>query len=421
MMHGQTIVRELTLDNGLQVLVWPDQNIPNVALHQWVRVGSRNEGPGSSGLAHFFEHMMFNGTIGHPQGEFDRVMESQGASNNAYTAQDVTVYQDWFPCSALEQVFELESDRFANLQFIPDVVENERKVVYSERRLRVDDSNAALLEEQVQATAFLAHPYRIPTIGWPSDIQSWTLQDLRRFYETWYAPNNRCLILTGALQPDEVFELADRYFGSAQPRELPSGPVTREPEQRGERRLVLERAGQNPLVQIAWHAIAAADPDQPALNLLQTILVGGDASRLHRTLVEERQLAVAIGGGWAEGFDPNIFSIYATLPTDGSPEALESALDTELTRLLERGVTERELRRAQNIAAMEFWRGLSTIDGKARLLGEYAVMHRDHRLLFSAPEIYQNVTVEQLSIVAHRIFDSDRRTVGVLKPRATAS
>jgi len=184
---------------------------------------------------------------------------------------------------------------------------------------------------------------------------------------------------------------------------------------------VLERAGQNPLVQIAWHAIAAADPDQPALNLLQTILVGGDASRLHRTLVEEQQLAVAIGGGWAEGFDPNIFSIYATLPTDGSPEALESALDTELTRLLERGVTERELRRAQNIAAMEFWRGLSTIDGKARLLGEYAVMHRDHRLLFSAPEIYQNVTVEQLSIVAHRIFDSDRRTVGVLKPRTTAS
>src|SRR5580658_4418338 len=327
-------VRRHTLANGLTLVAWPDHNIPNVALHNWVRVGSRNESTGRTGLAHFFEHMMFNGTRRHARGDFDRLMEAQGASNNAYTAQDVTVYQDWFPRTALELVFELESDRFANLQFIPDVVENERKVVYSERRLRVDDSNAALLEEQVQATAFLAHPYRIPTIGWPSDIQSWTLQDLRRFYETWYAPNNRCLILTGALQPDEVFELADRYFGSAQPRELPSGPITREPEQRGERRLVLERAGQNPLVQIAWHAIAASDPRQPALNLLQTILVGGDASRLHRALVEQRKLSVSVSGGWAEGFDPNIFSLYATLPTGGSSEAFESALEQELASLL---------------------------------------------------------------------------------------
>ena len=165
-------VRTTTLPNGLQIIVWPDHSIPNVALYNWVHVGSRNEGTGTTGLAHFFEHMMFNGTSKHPQGDFDRLMEAQGASNNAYTSQDVTVYQDWFPRSALELVFELESDRIANLAFVPDVVENERKVVYSERRLRVEDSNVALLEEQLQATAFLAHPYRIPTIGWPSDIQS---------------------------------------------------------------------------------------------------------------------------------------------------------------------------------------------------------------------------------------------------------
>jgi len=415
-MQGQTSVQQLTLDNGLQVLLWPDQNIPNIALHHWVRVGSRNEGPGSSGLAHFFEHMMFNGTLKHPQGDFDRIMESQGASNNAYTAQDVTVYQDWFPRAALDQVFELESDRFAHLQFIPEVVENERKVVYSERRLRVEDSNAALLEEQVQATAFLAHPYRIPIIGWPSDIQSWSLPALRHFYETWYAPNNRCLILTGAFEPDEVFALARKYFESAPSRPLVPSAVTREPQQRGERRLVLERPGQNPLVQVAWHAIAASDPGQPALNLLQMILVVGDASRLHRSLVEEQELAVSIGGGWAEGFDPNIFSIYATLPSDGSAGAFESALDAQLARLLEQGVSDRELERARNIAAMDFWRALSTIDGKARLLGEYAVMHDDYRLLFCAPQAYQRVTPEQLLAVARRVFNCERRTVGVFKP-----
>src|ERR1700687_5362061 len=160
-----TAVRTATLPNGLQIIVWPDHNIPNVALYNWVHVGSRNEGTGTTGLAHFFEHMMFNGTSKHPQGDFDRLMERQGASNNAYTSQDVTVYQDWFPRSALELVFELESDRIAHLAFDPEVVESERQVVCSERRLRVDDSNAALLDEQVQSSAFRVHPYRIPTIG----------------------------------------------------------------------------------------------------------------------------------------------------------------------------------------------------------------------------------------------------------------
>jgi zinc protease len=146
---AQSQVHTYQLANGLSLLVWPNHNIPSVSLHNWVRAGSRNEGAGRTGLAHFFEHMMFNGTSHRARGEFDRLMEAEGGSNNAFTSQDVTVYQDWFPSSALELVFELESDRIANLAFEPDVVENERKVVWSERRMRVDDSNAALLDEQV--------------------------------------------------------------------------------------------------------------------------------------------------------------------------------------------------------------------------------------------------------------------------------
>ena len=222
-------VRTTTLANGMQIIVWPDHNIPNVALYNWVHVGSRNEGTGTTGLAHFFEHMMFNGTSKHAHGDFDRLMEAQGASNNAYTTQDVTVYHDWFPSSALELVFELESDRIANLAFVPDVVENERKVVYSERRLRVEDSNAALLDEQVQATAFLAHPYRIPTIGWPSDIQSWTMADLQNFFRSYYAPNNCTLILVGAVDAEQVFALAQKYFAPIARREPPPPVRTQEP------------------------------------------------------------------------------------------------------------------------------------------------------------------------------------------------
>jgi len=409
-------VRSQTLPNGLTVIVWPDHNIPNVALYNFVHVGSRNEGSGTSGLAHFFEHMMFNGTSKRAPGEFDRLLEAQGGSNNAYTSQDVTVYQDWLPNSALELALDLESDRVANLAFRPEVVENERSVVYSERRLRVEDSNAAFLDEQVQATAFLAHPYRIPTIGWPSDIQSWTLEDLQRFYRTYYAPNNCTLVLVGDVDPEQVFALARRYFGPIAGRAPPPPVRTREPEQLGERRLLIERPGQNPLVEYAYHAIAASDAREPALNLLQTILVGGDASRLHRLLVEEQKLAVSISGGWSEGFDANVFTLFATLPEDGSVQALQSALDEELARVLREGVTEQELRRAKNIVAHDFWRGVSTIDGKARLLGEYAVMHADWRGLFAAPDAYDQVTRAQVLAIARQVFDPRHRTVGVLQP-----
>jgi zinc protease len=179
---------------------------------------------------------------------------------------------------------------------------------------------------------------------------------------------------------------------------------------------VLERPGQNPLLHYAYHAIAAADPRQPALNILQTILTSGHASRLHRALVEEAKLAVAIGGGWSEGFDANVFVIHATLPASGSVSALEQALDAQLSRVVKDGVSEQELRRAKNLVAAEFWRGASTIDGKARLLGEYAVMHGDYRLLFTAPQAYERVTREDVAAIARTVFNADKRTVGVLLP-----
>ncbi len=408
-------VHAQTLPNGMNVLVWSDRSIPNVALYNWVHVGSRNEGHGTSGLAHFFEHMMFNGTTRHAQGEFDRLLEAQGGSNNAYTSQDVTVYQDWVPRSALELAFELESDRLANLALRPEVVENERAVVWSERRLRVEDSGAALLEEQVQSTAFQAHPYRIPTIGWPADIRSWTMSDLQGFYTTYYVPNNCTLVLVGDLDPEETLALALSYFGPVPRRAAPPPVRVQEPPQRGERRLVLERPAQNSILHCAYHAIAAADPREPALNILQTILFGGDSSRLHRALVEEQKRAVALSGGWSEGFDANLFSIQATLPEGGDTEALERSLDQELSRLLEHGVSDAEMRRGKNIVAAEFWRGVSTIDGKARLLGEYAVMQGDHARLFAAPALYEAVTRADVVAVARTVFDPDRRTVGVLR------
>jgi zinc protease len=180
--------------------------------------------------------------------------------------------------------------------------------------------------------------------------------------------------------------------------------------------VVLQRPGVNRLVHCAYHAISAADPLEPALNILQTILVGGHAARLHRALVEEKQLAVAIGGGWSEGFDANIFVIHATLPEGASAGEFEQALDAELAAIVNDGVTEQELRRAKNMAAADFWRGVSTIDGKARMLGEYALMRGDYKRLFAAPEAYESVTRADVAKIARQVFNPDKRTVGVLLP-----
>ena len=416
---GATI-QTRTLANGLQVIVWPDHRIPSVALYNWVRVGSRNEGSGTTGLAHFFEHMMFNGTARRSQGEFDRLLEGSGGSNNAYTTQDVTVYHETFPRSALELVFDLESDRLARLAFEPKVVESERQVVYSERRLRVEDSNPAYLAEQVQATAFIAHPYRIPTVGWPSDIKAWTLSDLQNFYHTWYAPNNCTVVVVGDVEPEQVFALAEKYYGPI--ARGPATPAVRtvEPPQSGERRIMIDRRAQNPLLQVAWHAVSADDPRAPALNLLQTILTEGDASRLNRLLVEDRKLAVDVGSGWPEGFNPSIYSVYATLAEGASTTELEQALYGEIARLLKSGVTPAELTRAKNQVAASFWRGVSTLDGRAQLLGEYAVLHGDYRKLFAAPAAYDQVTAAQVLAVAHDVFKPEERTVGILRPLPAA-
>lgn len=409
-------VRSLVLDNGMTVIVWPDHDIPNVALYNFVRAGSRNEAPGTTGLAHFFEHMMFNGTSRREPGEFDRLMEAEGGANNAFTSEDITVYQDWFPKTALETVFDLEADRLANLAFVPEVVESERGVVYSERRLRTEDDNEGRLMEQVQATAFLAHPYGNPVIGWPSDIESWTQEDLERFFTTYYAPNNCTLVVVGDVDPDEVFRLAREYFGPIPAQEPPPPIRTREPEQQGERRVVIEADAQTPLLQFAYHALAAADPDMPAFELLMRILTDGDSSRLHRALVEQQRVAVSVDGYWQEGFDPGLAWFFLTLPAGSDPAAAEAAFTAELERVARDGVTAAELAKAKSLVSAGFWRSLATIDGKARSLGTYQVFHGDYRKLFDAAERYEAVTADDVQRLAATLLVPRNRTVGVLLP-----
>ena len=416
----QDPVREIqtrTLKNGLKIIVWPDRDIPNVALYNWFRVGSRNERPGITGLSHFFEHMMFNGAKKYGAGSFDKVMEANGGANNAYTSSDVTVYQDWFPNTTLELIFDLEADRMQNLAFDPKLIESERGVVYSERRSGVDNDNGGMLFEQVSSTAFIAHPYQFPTIGWPSDIESWSNEDLVSYFKTYYAPNNATLILVGAVEPAEVFRLAEKYLAPI-PAQKPPDPVrTKEPEQLGERRVSIEKDAQTPLLQMAHHIGSASDPDREALELLVAILTSGDSSRLHRRLVEEEQAAIEVSSFQENGFDPSLVWIFATLPAGGDLQRTEKLLDGELQKVIREGVSDAELKKAKNIKVAEFWRSLKTINGKAQALGTFEVFGGDYRKLFDAPQRYEAVTRDQVQKLAARVFRKTNRTVGLLIPK----
>jgi zinc protease len=407
-------IRSVTLDNGLEIVVWPDHDIPNVALYYFVRAGGRNEYPGITGLSHFFEHMMFNGTQDLEPGEFDRIMEAAGGQNNAYTSNDITVYQDWFPRSALETVFELEAERLQNLAFDPAAVESERGVIISERRTTVDNNNISRLLEQVRATAYVAHPYQFPVIGWPSDIESWTIGDLEDFYRTYYAPNNITMVFTGDVTPGEILDLAEEYFDDLHAQKPPAAVRTVEPPQQGTRRVVIEADAQTPMLHMAFHAGRAADPETLAMNLLLGILVDGDSSRLHRVLVEQEQLAISIGGFQFEGFDPGLVYFYATLPPGGELAGLESRIIAELERVAVEGVTEEELAKARNMALADYWRSMATISGKAAGLGEASVFLGGYEKLFDLPGDIEAISTDDLRAIAASVFRRDNVTVGVL-------
>jgi zinc protease len=404
------------LRNGMKIIVQEDHSIPNVALYIFYKIGSRNERPGTTGLSHFFEHMMFNGTKKYGPGKFDEIMEGVGGSNNAYTSQDVTVYQDRFPRSVLETILDLEADRIANLNFDPKMIESERGVVASERRTSVDASNQGLLEEQLDATAFTAHPYQWPVVGWMSDIESWTMEDLKRHFDAGYSPSNATMVAVGDITLGEVVRLAERYIEPIPSRGLPPEVTTREPEQMGERRVVVRKFAQLPIVMAGYHVPDSASPDYYPLKVLQTILFDGESSRMYRRLVDGEQLAISVRASFDYALDPTLFRITVQPRNNVQPDLVERVLYEELDRLKANPVPDDELAKAKNILLAGFYRRMKTINGKANALGNYEVFFGDYRKMFTAPEDCEKVTKDDVQRVAQKYFGERNRTVAILSP-----
>lgn len=408
-------VEEKTLANGLRVLVHVDRDIPNVALYTAWRVGSRNERTGITGLAHFFEHMMFTGGAKFGK-KFDTTMEAAGGANNAYTTHDQTVYQDWFPSRELPLVLEMEADRMRGMVLVPETVESERGVVASERRLNMEEPEEAL-REHLWATAFMAHPYHWSVLGWMSDIENWKQSDLEEFFRVNYAPENATMVLAGDVEPAAVFAQVEALMG-----DIPRGPGrppvhTVEPPQTGERRVRVAHPGATlSQVMAAWHVPETPHQDFAVLEVLERMLLGGESSRLYRLLVEEKKVALSVGGGWqGHQFDPSLFTVEVKLRDGVAPGAAEELVYQQLAALGATGPGDRELRKVKNGLRADLVRRMKTIDGKASLLAETDAFFGGWTRLGERLERIQAVTAQDVKRVLGAYFTATNRTVSTLE------
>ena len=408
-------VKTFTLNNGMKFLVVEDFSIPNANMYFFYKVGSRNEYQGITGLSHFFEHMMFNGAKKYGPKEFDRTMEFNGGSNNAYTTENVTVYTDWFPAASTEIIFDLEGDRISSLSIDPKIVESERGVVLSERRTGLENSPWRLLSQSVQATAFQEHPYHWPVIGYEDDMKNWTQQDLERYFKTYYAPNNCVVVVSGAIKLDKVKELAKKYLEPIPAQAEPPKVHIVEPPQTGERRIIVQKEVATPYFMIGYKTPESKNEDYYALNILSSVLSSGNSSRLYASLVDQKELATQVGSDYSDTFDPYLFNVYAVANKEVKEKDLEEGIYTEIEKIKKDGISDKELQKIKNQKLMEFYGQVETINGKSNNIGTYEVFFGDYRKMFDAPANYNKITVADVQRVANKYLIKSNRTVGILK------
>jgi zinc protease len=406
-----------TLDNGLRVLLIEDARSPIVSFQVWYRVGSRNEHRGATGIAHFLEHLMFKGTPSHGPKQFARLVEQNGGQDNAFTSQDVTSYYVDIAADKLDLVLDLEADRMQNLLLDPKEINSERQVVIEERRTRTEDDPSGFLGEEVSSIAFKAHPYGVPIIGWMDDIKRITPDEIRAFYKTYYVPNNAIIAAVGAFRADDALEKIKRRFGRIPRGKVPPPMLAVEPLQNGERRVIVKKQAELPIVYMAWHVPNHRSDDSVPLEVLSTILAGGRASRLYRDLVYQRQLALEAGGDNSYfSIDPSLFWFWATPMPGQTPEKLEVELSAHMEKLKTEPVTDEELTRAKNQIEAAFVYQEDSIHQRASLLARFELIG-GYAMKDSFLAKVRAVTAADLTRVARAWFDPDKKSVGVLLPK----
>jgi len=409
-------IHEEVLPNGLKVIALKDPNSPLAVFQIWYRTGSINEEIGRTGISHLLEHMMFKGTHKYGPGIFSRMISRAGGIDNAGTSKDYTFYFQKLPPERIYISIELEADRMKNLIMDQHEVESEKKVVMEERRLRHEDDPQSIVYEEVVATAFKNHPYRWPVIGWMSDIEGITRDDLMSYYKRYYVPNNAFIVVAGDIDVDNVMERIREEFG-----QIPAGEAIKikevaEPEQRGEKRVYIKKEAELPYILIAYKTPNIFDEDSYALDVLAYILSDGKTSRLYRGLVDEKRIALSVDASY-----DNLQRYNTLFYIDGTPmpgkgiDELERAIYDEIERLKGSPPTKEEVQKVKNRIEAEFVMSQDSIFYQARLLGVFEILG-DWRLKDRYLEGIRRVTPEDVQRVARRYLTEDNRTVGVLIP-----
>ncbi len=400
------------LENGLRIILMPDSRAGIFAYQSWFAVGSRDEAPERTGLAHLFEHLMFKGTQTHAPGVFDREMEKRGSQTNAATWVDWTYYTAALPAVGdnLETVVGFEVDRMTRLVLDEETFRSEVDVVKNERRLTVDDSVTGALSEELFALAFTRHPYRRSTIGSMAHLDATSVDDLRAFYRAYYAPNNAVVVVAGDIEPESTLELLANAYGPlpAQEIERPERPT--EPEQTAPRQAQIVRPVVAPQIIIGYRAPAQSHPDFTALELLNDIATVGDGGRLYRRLVTQEHLATEIGGYVSPFAEPGLYELVITARPGAEPQQIVAVVQEELDALAD-GPTAREITKARHDHELGFLDTLKDAEGCADLLGHFEVNYGDFSLALRGEEQLAAVTDESLARVARRLFSANNRNV----------
>ena len=416
-------IQEFKLDNGLKLIVQEDHRSPVVVSQVWYRAGSLDEVNGKTGVAHVLEHMMFKGTKQVKSGQFSRLIAAAGGKENAFTSTDYTCYFQQLEKSHLPLSFKLEADRMANLQLTDEEFAKEIKVVMEERRWRTDDKPQSKVNEAFQGAVYRAHPYSRPVIGFMNDLENMTAADAREWYNNWYAPNNATLVVVGDVKAEEVYKLAKQHFGKLKPKVLPVRKPQVEPEQIGERRVVVKAPAKLPYLLMGYHVPALMNPDtdwEPyALEVLAGVLSGNPAARLNQRLVRESKLAIDASAGYdlmSRGRQ-SVFAMDAT-PSEGKTVAdVEAALIEQIENIKKSGVTTEELERVKAgvIAADVYQRDSMFYQGMQ--IGTIETIGFSWKILEDYPKKLRAVTPEQVQAVAKKYLLKDNLTIATLDPQ----
>jgi zinc protease len=420
--------QSFTLKNGMEVVLIPNNRVPVVHHMVWYRVGSADEPKGKSGIAHYFEHLMFKGTQKLAPGEFSKTVAKNGGRDNAFTSYDYTAYYQTVAKDRLALMMEMEADRMKNLTLTKEVIEPERQVILEERRQRTDNNPGAQLREQIDTVQYMNHPYRIPVIGWAHEIEGLSLEDLTVFYKKWYGPQNAVLVVEGDLTMDELRPLAEKYYGRISGGEVTVRTRPTEPPAHADRRVVKAdiRVRQASL-QKSYLAPSYGELDEKpitpyALQVLEHILSGGATGRLYRSLVVEQKMAVSAGMYYSPNrLGPSETTFYISPKQGVTIEAAEDALMAEINLLLEKGVTQDEVLRAQKSLVNEAVFARDNLGTAARVIGAALAIGLDIEHIESWPEKIKAVSVDDVNTVIQSVFKEAYSVTGELLPKGEKS